>query len=152
MKTLILLLAIVTPAFAQVAPAGTTAGAGGAGAGIGVGATATAGKTKALSAGDKKFVKDALESMFYEMSLTGKARTDAKLAGTKTVADTLKADLDKVWGDVGTIASAHDEKIPMELAGGDKSKAERLGKAGDKFDKEFLKIVGAEAEIGRAHV
>ena len=148
MKTLILLLALATPAFSQVTPAtpaGVSAGTGGAGAGVGVGAGA--GKAKALNAGDKKFVKDALDGMYYEMDLAGKAKTSAAIEGTKTVANTLKADLDKVWADVAGIASTYDEKIPMALAGGDKAKAEKLGKTtGSKFDKEFLKIVNHESD------
>ena len=127
MKTLLLLLALAVPAFAQVTPAAT-------------------GKPKPLSAGDKKFVRDALDGMYFEMELAGKTKTGAKLEGTKTVANTLKTDLDKVWAEVSAVAGVHDEKIPTDLTGGDKSKSEKLGKAGDKFDKEFLKLVSHEAD------
>ena len=144
MKKLLLLLLAATPAFAQVTPAtpaGTSTGTTGAGTAVGI-----AGKPKALSAGDKKFVKDALDGMFYVMDLAGKAKTNAKIEGTKTEANALKADLDKVWAEVATVASNNNEKIPTELTGGDKGKSDRLGKAGEKFDKEFFKIVNKEVE------
>ena len=146
MKKLILLLAIATPAFAQVTPA-TPSGftTQGTGSSAGVSATVTA-KPKPLGAGDKKFIKDSLEGMYYVMDLAGKAKTAAKFEGTKTEAAALKGDLDKVWAEVAGLASNVGEKIPSELSGGDKGKAERLGKAGDKFDKEFFKIVNKEVE------
>ena len=130
MKTLLVLLALATPLFAQVAPPPVTP---------------TAAKAKPLDSGDKKFVKDALDSMFYELELTGKTKDRMKVEATKTVSNTLKGDLDKVWADVAGIASAHDEKIPTALAGGDKGRAEKLGKTKDKFDSEFLKLAGSEA-------
>ena len=145
MKKLILLLIAATPAFAQVTPA-TPAGGSTGTAGTGVAGGATAGKPKPLSAGDKKFVKDSLDGMFYVMDLAGKAKTNAKIEGTKTEANALKGDLDKVWAEVATIASNNNEKIPTELTGGDKGKSDKLGKAGDKFDKEFFKIVNKEVE------
>ena len=150
MKTLLLLLlALATPAFAQVTPAtpgGFTTRAAGAGASVGVAGTTTAGKPKPLGAGDKKFIKDSLEGMYFVMELAGKAKTGAKIEGTKTEAHALKADLDKVWAEVAGLAGNNNEKIPTELTGSDKSKAEKLGKAGDKFDKEFFKIVNREVE------
>jgi predicted outer membrane protein len=85
--------------------------------------------------------------MFYVMELVGKAKTGASLEITKTESQTLKADLDKVWADVASLASNRSEKIPGELTGGDKGKAERLGKAKDKaFDREFYKLVNREVE------
>ena len=149
MKKLLLLLLAATPAFAQVTPAtpaGTATGTAGAGTAVGVAGATTAGKPKPLSAGDKKFVKDSLEGMYYVMELAGKAKTGAKIEGTKTEANALKADLDKVWAEVATVASNYNEKIPTELTGGDKGKSDKLGKAGEKFDKEFFKIVNKEVE------
>lgn len=146
MKKLLILLALATPAFAQVTPATpggfTTQGTGTA---AGVSATVTA-KPKPLGAGDKKFLKDSLEGMFFVMELVGKTRTGAKIEVTKTESGALKGDLDKVWAEVAGYASNNNEKVPAELAGGDKGKAERLGKAGDKFDKEYFKIVTKEVE------
>ena len=131
MKSLVLLLAFATPLFAQLTPPATPG--------------ATTAKAKPLGAIEKKFVKDALDSMFYELELTGKTRDKLKVEGAKTVASTVKGDLDKVWADVAGFASSNDEKIPTVLAGGDKQKADKLGKTKDKFDSEYLKLVGHEA-------
>ena len=147
MKKLLLLLVAAAPAFAQVTPAtpsGFTTGT--TGTAVGVTGTTTAAKPKPLGAGDKKFVKDSLEGMYFVMELAGKSKTGAKLEGTKTESNALKADLDKVWAEVAGFASNVGEKVPSELTGGDKGKAERLGKAGDKFDKEFFKLVNKEVE------
>jgi hypothetical protein len=148
MKSVLLLLAFATPVFAQVTPSTPTKfETKGTGASAGVGAT-TSGteKPKPLPPTDKKFIKDSLDSMYFEMEVIGKAK-DAKLETTKSVANTVKADLDKVWADVAQVAGDRGEKIPDGgLSGGDKSKAERLGKAGEKFDKEFFKLVNREAE------
>ena len=146
MKKLILLLAIATPAFAQVTPA-TPSGFTTQGTGTAAGATATVtAKAKPLGTADKKFLKDSLDGMFYVMELIGKTKTGAKVEVTKTESGALKADLDKVWAEVAGYASNNNEKVPAELTGGDKGKAERLGKAGDKFDKEYFKIVNREVE------
>ena len=149
MKKLLLLLVAATPAFAQVtpaAPAGTATGTAGTGTAVGVAGTPAAAKPKPLGAGDKKFLKDSLEGMYFVMELAGKSKTSAKLEGTQTESNALKSDLDKVWADLAGFASNVGEKVPSELAGGDKGKAERLGKAGDKFDKEFFKLVNKEVE------
>ena len=148
MKTLLLLLALATPAFAQVTPAtpsGFTTGTAGASTGVAV--TTPAGKPKPLGAGDKKFLRDSLEGMYFVMDLTGKAKKGgAKLEGTKTEASALQGSLEKVWAEVAGLAGNYGEKIPSELTGGDKGKSERLDKAGDKFDREFFKLVNKEVE------
>lgn len=148
MKKLILsLLLTATPAFAQVTPA-TPGGftTGGTGTAVGVTGTVTGAKPKPLGAGEKKFLKDSMEGMFFVMELVGKTKTGAKLEVTKTESGALKGTLDKVWAEVAGLASNNGEKIPAELTGGDKGKAERLGKAGDKFDKEFFKLANKEVE------
>ena len=143
MKKLILtLLLTASPAFAQVAPPlppGTTTTPPPA---AGVGAV----KAKPLGVAEKKFLKDSLEGMFFVMDLVGKAKTGAKVEVTKTESATLKGDLDKVWAEVAGYASNNSEPVPAALAGSDKGKSERLGKAGEKFDKEFYKIVNKEVE------
>jgi len=141
MKTLLVLLAIAAPVFAQVTP-GTPGEATPGTPPV----PPTVAKAKPLGASEKKFVKDSLEGMYYVMDLAGKAKTGAKIEGTKTEAEALKVDLGKVWAEVAGYASNHNEKIPAELTGGDKGKAERLGKSGDKFDKEYFKLVNREFE------
>ena len=147
MKTrFLILLAIATPAFAQVTPT-TPSGFTTQGTGTAAGVTATVtGKPKPLGAGDKKFIKDSLEGMFFVLELVGKAKNSANAEITKTTGAALKADLDKVWAEVAGIASTNGETIPVVLAGSDKGKAERVGKAGKNFDKEFYKLVNREVE------
>ena len=134
-KLLLALLITAAPAFAQ-APAATEPPA----------ATPPAAKAKPLGLPEKKFIKDSLEGMFFVMELVGKAKTGAKVEVTKTESAALKGDLDKVWAEVAGLASTNNEKIPSELTGGDKGKAERLGKEKEKFDKEFYKLVNKEVE------
>ncbi len=148
MKKLLLLLALATPAFAQVTPAtpsGFATKAEGAIAG-GTATVTTGEKAKPLSAADKKFVKDSLDGIFYILDLNGKVKANAKTEVVKTLGGTLNGDLNKIYTDVAGFASEKGEKVPSELTGGDKSKAERLGKVGDKFDKEFTKIVSKEID------
>jgi predicted outer membrane protein len=147
MKSVLLLLAFATPVFAQVTPSTPTKfETKGAGASAGVGATASGTeKPKPLPPTDKKFIKDALDSMYYEMEAIGKAKTNAT-DPTKALSGTIKDDLDKIWADVAQVAGDRGENIPDKLSAGDKSKLERLGKAGDKFDKEYFKIINREAE------
>ena len=113
------------------------------------GATPTTGtpgeKPKPLTSSDKSFLKKALDGMYFEMSLTDKHKSEsAKLESTKRVTAKMNTDLQKIWGE---LAGMFDPKeIPNELAGGDKSKAQRLAKAGDKYDKELLEVLGKESK------
>ena len=134
-KLLLALLITASPAFAQAPPAATPPAV-----------TPPAAKAKPLGLPEKKFIKDSLDGMFFVLELIGKTKTGAKVEVTKTESGALKADLDKVWADVAGVASTNNEKIPTELTGGDKGKAERLGKAKDNFDKEFYKLVNKEVE------
>jgi predicted outer membrane protein len=147
MKSALLLLAFVTPLFAQVTPSTPTKfETKGTGASAGVGATASGTeKPKPLPPTDKKFIKDSLDSMYYEMEAIGKAKTNAS-ESTKTLSNAMKDELDKIWADVAQVAGDRGENIPDKLSAGDKSKLERLGKAGEKFDKEYFKIINREAE------
>lgn len=149
MKKLILaLLLTAAPAFAQAPAAPTTPAAPETATPPPATATPPAAKPKPMSAGEKKFLKDSLDGMFFVLELVGKAKTGAIAPVTKTESAALKTDLDKVWAEVAGVASANGETaiIPIALAGGDKSKAERLTKAGKNFDKEFYKLVNHEVE------
>ena len=54
-------------------------------------------------------------------------------------------DLNKIYGDVGGIATSAGEIMPNELKGSDKSNAAKLGKIEiAKFDAEFLELAGKE--------
>jgi hypothetical protein len=127
--------------FAQATTTGTTAPGGTPGAG-----TATE-KPKPLAAQDKKFIKDAGESVYYELALVDKAKTKAGTDAVKKLGEKLNDDLKKVWEEVAGVAQTNNEKMPTELSGGDKSAAERLNKLdGEKFDKQFLSLISKEAK------
>jgi predicted outer membrane protein len=145
-KILILILSLALPAFAQVTPTTPTKfGTRAEGASTAATATATTDKPKPLSAVDKKFVRDSLDSMYFLMEIIGRAKKEARVDATKQVANKVHGDLTKVWEEVAGVAGERGEKIPTALAGSDKSKAERLGKSGDRFDKDFFRLAGTEA-------
>ena len=155
MKTPVLLAAAICAlplaVFAQnPPPAGAPpAGAPPAGAPPAPGAPATGAKPAAkpvpLNASEKKFLKDSTEGMYLVMDLTGQGKTNATTETAKKLSEKVKAEFDKIWGDVAGFASANNEPVPKELKGGDKSASERLKKADKgKWDKEFVKIGGKE--------
>lgn len=110
----------------------------------GAGAT-TAEKPKPLSSSDKTLLKKMLDTIFFETSLTDKHKNDnAKSEETKKVATKMNTDLNKIWGELGGLLDP--KEIPTELAGGDKSKAQRIAKAGDKYDKELLDVLEKETK------
>ena len=141
------LLVLTSPAvFAQapVPPATTPA----------VGATTTApggaaaaDKPKPLAPADKKFIKDAGKSIFYELELAAAAKTGATEEGTKKFGELVNTEMHKAWEALGTIAKAKGEILPTELTGGDKGSIERLKKIkGDNFDKLFFREFMKEAK------
>lgn len=108
-------------------------------------ATTAADKPKPLTATDKAFLKKVLDSILFETKLTDKHKADsAKLEDTKKVSGKINTDLNKVWGELAGLLDPKD--VPSDLAGGDKSKAQRLSKAGDKYDKELLEILEKETK------
>src|SRR6478672_4109096 len=140
----VIILALVasqTLAFAQATTTGITAPGGKPGT-----ASATE-KAKPIAPGDKKFVKDAADSLYYELALAEKTKTKASTETVKKLGEKINDDLKKVWEELATFAQANNEKMPTELTGGDKSAAERLGKLdGDKFDKQLLSVLDREAK------
>jgi hypothetical protein len=131
--------ALLSPSAVAQTSATSTTGAGGT--------TAAGAKAKPLSAAEKKFIKDASESVYYALHLTGMAEKNASATPTKEVAKSIKEDGDKIWEELGAIAQAKGEKMTTDLSGGDKSSSERLGKnKEDKFDKPFLKELSKEVK------
>lgn len=107
-----------------------------------------ANRPKMLSSTDKSFLKTSLESMYFENSLAERVRNPKSSASesTQKLGAKIYGDLTKVWGDIATIATKQNEKIPSELSTGDKSAVKRLPKTSDpKFDKEYLALLGKEA-------
>jgi predicted outer membrane protein len=135
------LVAIASIAFAQ-APASNLPGTPPAPGGTG---TTETDKSKQLTSNDKAFVKKVLEGMYFEMNLTDKGKRDsAKLDGTKKLAEKVNGDLNKIWGDLAGLLEP--KEVPHELATGDKNKAQRISKAGDRYDKELLDVVEKETK------
>ena len=133
--------------FAQVNPGGAAAPAGSKPLGAGTTGGSASERPKPLAAADKKFLRDASEAAYYELNLLEKAKGNATDASVKTLGETVNKDLQTLWGELGTVASGHNEKMATELAGGDKTKSDKLGKAdASKFDKEFLKIFTRETK------
>lgn len=136
------LLALAGSAFAQAlaAPATTTPPAA-------PGAGAAADKPKPLAPNDKKFIKDAGKSIFYELKLADEVKTGAKEEGTKKFGELVNKEMNKAWEALSELAKAKGETLPTELSGGDKGFAERLKKAKDEaFDKLFFREFLKEAK------
>jgi putative membrane protein len=102
-------------------------------------------KAKPLAQGDKTFLKNSAESMYFLISLCDKSKNGAKTDTVKKLGGKIAGDLNKAWGELGEAAKANNEVLASELKGADKSHAEKLGKAEpDKFDKLFLDEAGKE--------
>lgn len=104
-------------------------------------------KPKPLAPNDKKFIKDAGKSIFYELKLADEVKLGAKEDGTKKFAELVNRELNKAWEALSTVAKEKGETLPAELSGGDKSSAERLKKTKDEaFDKFFFREFMKEAK------
>ena len=108
---------------------------------------AAADKPKPIAPNDKKFIKDAGKSIYFELQLADLVKTGAKEEGTKKIGELVNRELNKAWEALGTIAKAKGETLPAELTGGDKSAVERLKKSKDEaFDKFFFREFLKEAK------
>ena len=108
---------------------------------------AAAAAPKPLLPADKKFIKDAGKSIYYELQIAEFAKTGAASDATKKYAELVNKELNKAWETLGELAKAKGEPLPAELTGGDKGSAERLKKTkGDNFDKLFFREILKEAK------
>ncbi len=111
------------------------------------GAVAAADKPKPMAPNDKKFLKDAGKSIYFELQLADLVKTGAKEEGTKKYGELVNRELNKAWTALGEIAKAKGETLPAELTGGDKGAVERLKKSKDEaFDKFFFREFVKEAK------
>lgn len=128
----------------------TTTGTPGGGTTTGTtppGAPGAAPAAKALGAPEKKFIKDAGESLYYELQLSDSAKTKAGTEPVKRLGESLNKELNKIWEPLAAFAQANNEPLATALAGGDKSAYERLGKADAKrYDQQFLGLIEKEAK------
>ncbi len=143
--TQLLTLAVAAALAALPADASAQGASGTAGAST----TSGSGAAKPLAQGDKKFVKDAAEAHLDVLNLTGITRgTGPGSEETKKESAKLGEDLNKVWGELGTIAGAHKVEMPgTEVKGADKSALEKLKKAkADEFEKDFYKSLAKQTK------
>ena len=138
--TALVLLATATLGLSQAVPAATPAPA-----------TPAPGKPKPLSSTDKTFVKNVAESLYFLTNIAERTRLNAGSESVKDIGAKLLGDLNKVWGEIGTVASANGEMMPTEIKGSDKTHAARLGKVTvEKFDKEYIEMTAKELKrLGR---
>ena len=131
-------------AFAQAPVPATTPPAATTATGLG---GAAADKPKPIAPFDKKFIKDAGKSIFYELKLADEVKTGAKEEGTKKFGELVNRELNKAWEALSALAKEKGETLPAELSGGDKGAAERLKKTKDEaFDKFFFREFMKEAK------
>lgn len=111
-----------------------------------------------LAEADKKFIKDFAEQHNFEQELANKARgkemgatRDKKPNPLTPAATTLYkkvlGDLTTSWTEFATLSQAKKVDILASAKPKDAAEAAAMGKlAGDKFDKEFVKMLGKEAK------
>jgi putative membrane protein len=115
------------------------------------GQAAAGDKPKPLAAQDKKFIKDAGESLYYELKLAelGKKSEDSS---AKQASELVDKDANKIWEELAAHAQTHEEKLPVDLSTSDKNSVDRLGKMKDdknnkdKADKQLMKELSKEAK------
>lgn len=104
-------------------------------------------KPKPMAAQDKKFIKDAGDSLFYELKIAEIGKKTTKDEGVKRVCELVNDDGNKIWAELAEHAEAAGEKLPIDVSGGDKSAVGRLEKMKDeRFDKQVLKDLGKESK------
>ncbi len=111
-----------------------------------------------LPEADKKFIKDFSEQHTFEQELANKARSKEMSAtrdkkpnpltpATTTLYRKVLGDLTKSWTEFATLSQEKKVDILASAKPKDAAEATALGKlTGDKFDKEFVKILGKEAK------
>jgi putative membrane protein len=107
---------------------------------------------KPLSTADKKFIKDASESMYAEMAIVDIAlRRNRPVGATGDVAkklgDKLHPDLKKVWEELSAFAQLKNEKMRSELSGIEKREIEQLRLVDiEKFNKQVVALLEKETK------
>jgi len=105
---------------------------------------APAERPKPLGYTDQTYVRNSAKSLFYLIQLANaaKAVTDPNLTRLR---DSTAQDLATALKGLTTIAEAHGEKVPTEVAGNDKFDLDRLAKVKpDKFPKEWVEALFKE--------
>jgi hypothetical protein len=138
-----LLLTVLSPVlFAQAAPAESTTPPGATAAEMAI----------PLTPVDKKFIKDASESLYLELAIVDIALrrnrpVGASVDAAKKLGDKLHPDLKKAWEELSTFAQSKNEKVRDELTGVDKREVEQLRSVDiDKFNKQVVALLGKETK------
>jgi predicted outer membrane protein len=132
------LLATTALGFAQATPATPTTGTTTTGS--------TSAKPKPFGSTDKTFVKNAGESLYFLINISDKAKRGGGSDASKTLGTKIVTELNKMYGDIGGLATSAGEQMPNELKGSDKTNSGKLGKEKDasKFDAEYFDLAGKE--------
>ena len=113
---------------------------------------AAAEMAKPLTSADKKFVKDASESLYVEMAIVDIALRRNRPVGATTdtakrIGDKLHPELKKAWEELSRFAQAKNEKMREELSGVEKREIEQLRNLDiDKFNKQVVALLGKETK------
>jgi hypothetical protein len=105
-----------------------------------------------LTAADKKFIKDASEALYLELSISEIAirrnrPVGASVDAARKAGDLVHDDLKKVWEELSAVARAKNEKVRDELTGVEKREAEQLRSLDvDKFNKQVVAMLGKESK------
>ena len=104
-----------------------------------------------LADADKKIIKDFVEQHLFEQELANKARAKDRAnpigAATGGLYKKVLGDLEKSWTELATVAQEKKIEIPTTAKASDRAAATAVGKLdGDKFEKEFVKVLGKEAK------
>ena len=107
---------------------------------------------KALTPADKKFIKEATESLYFELAIAEVAIRRNRPVGagrdsTRQLADRLHPELQKAWEELSKFAQAKNEKVRDELSGGEKRDVEEIRSVAiEKFHKEVTGLLGKMAK------
>jgi hypothetical protein len=143
--SVLVLTVLPTGLWAQAAPAEKAPADGQA-------ATNAAEMAKPLTPADKKFIKEASESLFFELAIVDVAMRRNRPVGqgrdaAKTLGDRLYPDLQKAWEELSKFAQTKNEKVREELSGAEKRDVEELrAVAIEKFNKEVMVLLGKEGK------
>lgn len=111
-----------------------------------------------LAEAEKKFIKDFVDQHLVEQDIVNKARGKEQAAmrdqkpsplspAVSGVQKKMFNELTSSWTEIATIAQNKKVEIPTAAKPKDLQDSMAMGKlTGDKFDKEFLKVVGKEAK------
>ena len=111
-------------------------------------AQAPAAKSPPLADAEKRFVKEAADSLLVgQLLATMGARSLTASDGTKTLTTKVNGELEKAWTEFATVSMAKNAQIPTEVNHTDKAAAGKIGKlTADKMEKELIKELAKESK------